>query len=384
MTGVNEYTLRIISRIYDGGLSSGHWPAIIDDLTDYFNASGSALFYSDNQNPEINPIITCLSDFWRKQGNLKEYQNNVADDEPSARILRNRKPRDIVTDDALTTEEKQSIIDYGQKMKEIFGLEAMMVARLTETGAWFDYITFQFDGKHGPVRTEEMKNLKILLPHIAKSLEISRPMTVLEQRFNRVLEALDHFHVGVLILTEKNYCLLKNKMALKILEMKDGISLNYGNLLRVTNDLEDKRLRYTVRCVTQTASANGLDDGSVMSITRTSGRDSFLLEVAPLSCDADAFGYGFKGAIVFLIDPVEPGKVSTCGMQELYKLTTSEIEVCKSVVEGYSNQQIADIRNVSSETIKTQIQSLFRKTNTANRSELIRRALFVNLPIDRS
>ncbi len=87
--------------------------------------------------------------------------------------------------------------------------------------------------------------------------------------------------------------------------------------------------------------------------------------------------------MIFAIDPEEPGKVSTKGMEALYSLTASEASVCRYLVEGFSNPEIAEKRNVSPETVKSQVQSALRKTGTANRSELIRLALSINLPVDK-
>jgi len=66
---------------------------------------------------------------------------------------------------------------------------------------------------------------------------------------------------------------------------------------------------------------------------------------------------------------------------EAYGLKKAEGTVCRYLVDGWSNPDIAEDRNVSVETIKKQATSIFHKTNTSKRSELIRVALQTSLPI---
>jgi len=69
------------------------------------------------------------------------------------------------------------------------------------------------------------------------------------------------------------------------------------------------------------------------------------------------------------------------GLQALYDLTATEIVVLELLVAGKSNHDIADIRGVSPETVKTQTRSVFAKLAVRNRAELVRRVLAINLPI---
>lgn len=129
---------------------------------------------------------------------------------------------------------------------------------------------------------------------------------------------------------------------------------------------------------------SNIDRDSLVSISRKSLKDKFLVEVLPIGDGKLAFGEKIQGAIIFIIDPEDPGKVSIDGMKKIYNLTSSEAEICHYIVEGKTNNEIAEIRNVSPETIKSQSISSFNKTITKNRSELIKRALAINLPIDTS
>ena len=51
------------------------------------------------------------------------------------------------------------------------------------------------------------------------------------------------------------------------------------------------------------------------------------------------------------------------------KLTKREIDVLEYLVKGYSNQQIANILNISKDTVKLYLKRIFLKMNVCNRVE---------------
>ena len=86
--------------------------------------------------------------------------------------------------------------------------------------------------------------------------------------------------------------------------------------------------------------------------------------------------------MVFVIDPMHSAVVSTAGMREIYNLTKAESEVCRLIAQGRGTQEIADLRNVTTETARTYVKRILEKTGTKNRVQLVRLALTVNLPIE--
>ena len=69
-------------------------------------------------------------------------------------------------------------------------------------------------------------------------------------------------------------------------------------------------------------------------------------------------------------------------MEALFGLTTAEADVWRLMVNGHPTQDIADIRNVSYETARSQVKSVLTKTNSSKRGDVIRLAVAVNLPVD--
>lgn len=63
--------------------------------------------------------------------------------------------------------------------------------------------------------------------------------------------------------------------------------------------------------------------------------------------------------------------VSKAFLKQLYKLTPSEAELAKLIFNGLSLQKISDLRSVSKQTIRKQLQSVIKKTNCESQEALI-------------
>ncbi len=380
---MSHAALDLIGRIYDVALSASHWPDVVDRMAHHLGAKGSAMFYQDTQHSELDADFTVLSGFWRAD-EVARYQEEVRRDEPSARLMRKVRPGEIVTSESISLIEKLRIAPYAAKMWRLFDIRAVAAARMNDEAHWFDYITFQFDSPHGPMRPEERDQLEVLLPHTTRAVEISRPLALLERRYRAVLEVLDRLHIGVIVISPQRSVVVANQAAKQVLDAGDGLALDGRQRLAAANERAQGVLQQAIGEVIGTATGRGLNSGKTTMVPRRSGRDPYLLQVAPLTDSAGRVDTNFRGALVFCIDPDETRHVSTSGMQLVYGLTDAECAVCELLIEGLSNAEMADARGVSPETIKSQVQAALKKTRSENRTMLVRLALSLNIPIDDS
>jgi DNA-binding CsgD family transcriptional regulator len=98
-------------------------------------------------------------------------------------------------------------------------------------------------------------------------------------------------------------------------------------------------------------------------LSGTLGSSRFLLSLEP-SRDKHR---GLGGVIVRLT-----GAENWDEAFERFGISAREKEVCRLLLEGQTNQQIADKLFISPGTVKNHLQNLFRKTGAANRVELLR------------
>ncbi len=82
----------------------------------------------------------------------------------------------------------------------------------------------------------------------------------------------------------------------------------------------------------------------------------------------------FASALVFIIGCKWQDQ-ATAQIKHQFGLTTAECELLINFVEGYSSKEIAQIRNRSYATVRTQLQSLMTKMGANSQTALLRKAL---------
>jgi DNA-binding CsgD family transcriptional regulator len=65
-------------------------------------------------------------------------------------------------------------------------------------------------------------------------------------------------------------------------------------------------------------------------------------------------------------------------LSSVFKFTPAECKVALSLLDGFSTKEIAQKNKVRADTVKKQIQSIYRKTSTHKQSELVK--ILLNFP----
>jgi DNA-binding CsgD family transcriptional regulator len=76
-------------------------------------------------------------------------------------------------------------------------------------------------------------------------------------------------------------------------------------------------------------------------------------------------------AVIFVLDPENPPAIATDAFKRFFGVTSAEARVCEALLNGMSIQEIADSFNISVNTIRTQVKSIFRKCDVQSQGELM-------------
>jgi DNA-binding CsgD family transcriptional regulator len=225
-------------------------------------------------------------------------------------------------------------------------------------------------------------NLDTLLPHLSKVVEINRTFTLLRQRYQAALAALDHVKVGMSVVSPAGAILIANREAQRIHDLDDGLKMaRIGQWCCGTSEATAGLAR-NIKAVSATACGEGDDREILMFVERKSGKRPFMLEFAPLRDATGELEGSFYGAIVLIVDPENQRAVSVDRIAKLFGLTEAEADVCRLMVGAHSSAEIAEMRNVSEGTVKTQFKAIYAKTGVHRRAELLRLAITVDPPIE--
>lgn len=261
------------------------------------------------------------------------------------------------------------------------GVYRRIVARLNDHAGWYDAIALQFHSSMLTIPPDIRAAVNRLLPHLGKSLELSGVYRELMRRYRAVLAALDHVQVGMAVANLNGEIIAANREAERIFDARDGIFLDARRRIACVDPGVEAELRHAIGRVGRTS--GGQDDRVEhrAAIPLRSGARSLLIEVAPLRDAHREIDMGAHGVLVALIDPSTPRPYHAARVAKVFELTAAENETCRLVVQGLGNAEIAERRNVGIETVKTQVASVLRKTQSGNRADLIRRVARVCPPV---
>ncbi len=111
-----------------------------------------------------------------------------------------------------------------------------------------------------------------------------------------------------------------------------------------------------------------------MRLVDPDGRPAVLLAQG-LRGQSDLSGMPHADAVLFLVRPDEEAPTNAALFQMTFELTAAETRLAERIVGGKSLAEIGEELKVSRETLKSQLHSLFIKTDTRRQGQLIARLL---------
>lgn len=380
MTSAQDLTL----RVYDSITNPDAWPRILDEIVQLLDAQAANIFVGESLHPELESV-------W-----LSDVLSDLFDDESKRDLLASERElyesipinipkRGLVSEKELIRRHnaagfpKLELRDLHNYIKERYNIYHRCTSPLNYKPHYFDFLTVHYGAKYADVPADQTRKATSILPHIAKAIEVNRPFLLLQARFSAILDALDKFKLGVIIVGPDHQLWLKNQAAAAMIECGDSFVISHNNQL-VFRKRDDQASVDSMISGMQSGNSTKLRSGKLL-LSRQENRQPYLADLSLLNnpdLGTSKFQHGF---LLILIDPEQHDLVDFTHFKELYELTPSELDVCKLIVRGHTNREIADIRGVSSETVVSQVKTSFSKTGIQKRTELVRLAHSINLPV---
>ena len=374
MGRLDEELIASIDVIYDTVLDASRWSEVLDRAAHAAGAFGTMLVVSDHVMRDLQVHVTSSS---------------IAGHDAQTYVATQLHQDELLWDQALDQVPALTVLQDTDIWPDREGYAAMesvkwlrswklhhrSAARLCAHGGWRDSIAAVYPEGRAGMNAEERARLGPLLPHLARALEIRRPFTLLKSRYQAILTMLDRLGIGVVVVLDDDQILLANNEAERILDVGDGLRRRADGKLAVA--VGGEALFAALGALRSGANP----DGSTVYLGRGALADPYVVDVAAFREGGDELGAPVTGALVCIVDPEHRAVISTRGLAEVYGLTDAETAVCALMGEGYSTREIADIRGVTPDTVKSQGKAIFRKTLCSNRIELVHRALSIAPPL---
>jgi len=111
--------------------------------------------------------------------------------------------------------------------------------------------------------------------------------------------------------------------------------------------------------------------GGALPIARKSGRRHLNVLVAPLRHTADFARATESKVVVFVGDPERHLEFPPDALRRLYEFTPAEERIASELVKGQSVRNNAAAFEITEETVRKALKSMFQKTGTSRQGDLI-------------
>jgi DNA-binding CsgD family transcriptional regulator len=192
--------------------------------------------------------------------------------------------------------------------------------------------------------------------------------------------ALDRIGRGVVLFGPAGNIVFANRAALEVATREDGLRLRRGNA--ITDGfgwLAASTPEAEIRLMGEIEASLRLQPTSVehfcrgVNIPRAAGKRPYIVQFSSLTPDNE-FSRGERQALAigFIIDPDATPQLDAQLLRQTFGLTAAEAALAQELLSGDSVKDLAARTRVSEHTVKTQLQSVYDKTNTHRQSQLMR------------
>ena len=214
----------------------------------------------------------------------------------------------------------------------------------------------------------------MLLRHIRRAFELAGRLGTTDIERQVYAGVLDKLSVGAIILDDKGAVLQTTALAAAVLSAHDGLTTHRGHLA-ATSASDDKELQLAIRAALagQLAEGEGMAAPRAVSVARDSGARDLGLIVQPLGASARSDSkLRRSAAVVFIRDADRNAELESGTLRQLFDLTPAEAAVARSLTTGRSLDEAAEVLNISRNTARAHLRSIFSKSGITRQTELMR------------
>jgi DNA-binding CsgD family transcriptional regulator/PAS domain-containing protein len=225
-----------------------------------------------------------------------------------------------------------------------------------------------------PFGDEERSVLQLILPHLARGLDLHQRLHAVRAERDANAEVLDAFAGGVVLLDRGARVLAANRYAETLLRAGDGLLSVHGSLI-ASAPRDGVLLRRLVDGVGSRDVRRPEALGGSLVVQRPSGRPPYQLLVSPLAAPWLATAPRQAAVVVYVSDPErgpEPDPAAVC---RYLGLTPSEGAVVLALARGRSLAEVAGERGISLHTVRTHVKRSLAKAGVRRQADLVRLVL---------
>ena len=361
--------LGVVEAIYTAALDGGRWPAALTAVADLTGGVETTL--EVHREVGLAPLVFFAGDRLPDLG-IEDYLNHYAKICPRIPYMATLSAGSVIGDYAFISEQE---MDRDAFYADFLGgddLRYFAAGILMNRPGMLGGAYVHRSPRQGHPEESELALLSRLLPHLERSLDLALRLKIERGPEAPFRDLLDLLPQAVVTLDRRGEVLFANEAAAAVLREADGLAL-HKRQLHVADRRANAQLSALLGSLLRDDLEAGLSSGGQVVLPRPSGKPPFVMAVHRLAGLAAAFDESASPAVaLFVYDPEVGTEPQASALAEAFSLTRREAGLAVALLQGRSLQEHAEARGVKITTVRTQLLSLMRKTDTHSQAELVR------------
>jgi len=242
------------------------------------------------------------------------------------------------------------------------GVRELTVMKLAETSGLIACIGLQYGGDLGRQADDILNQLKEPLKRTALIDMEMRSRVWQAEIAGNVIEQLS---VGVIVINDHGRVVEINSVAEKLVARSDGISVRQS---RVLLGRAFEAAKFDAHLAAVLAQGWSTKKAARMLVGRPGGKRPYSITLVPSTMYPGSLGRTY--AIVLISDP-DAGIPTEAELAELFGLSPAESRLAIALAQGKKLPEVAAEAGVKITTLRTQMQSIYRKLGVERQSDLL-------------
>ena len=377
-----KQALEVVGHIYDAALEPARWPGVVESILSFVQAKSGMLFtpFDRIDSAGFSFPVNIAQEFLQIYASRYQPHDVWALASRDAGLMR---AGNLVVGDEVVPRRRLLASPFYREFLRPQDTSRIVFACVFEgnehPSVMTTVLTVHRTIRSRPFSERSKERMRLLIPHLSRALGVMFRLRDAELKIAASRGALDRLATGVLLIGERRQVVFANRAARSILAERDGLALlPRGSYERLVAGVHAKTVEIEaalgVALAAESVEVPHFSSG--IAVERSGGGGAIVLNISALS-EVNAFGVGpeHARAIVFLTDTSQPPQINTSLLKQVYPLSDAEVRVVQQVCAGGTLNEVAARLGVSDETVRTQLQSVFRKTGAGRQAELVKLVL---------
>ncbi len=373
---IEKDALTLIEHAYDATLAPDKWQVLIEKFIATLGAHSGILREVNYDLGEVGLFTTVGYDSRAK----KNYRDHFVHLDIFAPTLKHSRIGEMIHGDTAVPWSQQIKSEFYNDYMRPQGGRYVLGATLARDSHHHLLFGLQRTPTQGDFTQDQIQLIQLVAPHIAKAVQIHRQLHTVTTQKRWALSALNRLKIGVILLNDQGRPQFVNSTADRLMGDCGCVIADDGLLLtNVTDTLHLHRLiSHAAACANghhRSASGN-LVTGKLTTanLTISTPAQTIRIQAIPLprNLSENAWSLSVSDSCVALfISTANCSPIDGSKLAAQYSLTPAETKLAILIAGGMDVDAVAKRLFVSVQTIRSQLKSIFAKTNVSRQAELV-------------